>query len=417
MRKLFGALLVLLLSVGAALWLRDQGGFVIVRLGAWTVEMSVILFTGAVLATAILVYLLLGLLRKLLGAPRRVRGWLGRRKQNRVRQHLIEGLIRTAEGRYAEAEKALTKNVQRSESPVLHYLAAAIAAQRQHAPERRDRYLALADNSNRRAQLAVSLIQAQLLYESGQYEQALASLNYLHERSPRHPGILQLLMKCCLALKDWERLTLLLPELRRQGVVDETKALELEGTVARHRLEKAARENDRELDRIWSGLSKPAREDNDTLLVYVNALKLHNRDGEIERVLRNRLNKRWHGELAACYGTLKHDPAKLLAQLEKWLKERPEDPVLLEATGRMCLRNKLWGRARSLFEAAVARNPQPQSYQALGGLLEQMGETDAARDCFRKAVELVTHHQTLEELTDADRSALAMHGQPGQAAV
>lgn len=407
MKKLFGVLLLLLISVAAALWFRDQGGFVIVRMGEWTLEMSVILFIGFVLVTVVALYLLIGLLRRLFGLPRGVRRWWGTRKSSRARRRLIEGLIHTAEGRNAEAEKVLLKDIERSDAPMLHYMVAAVAAQGQGAADRRDRYLALADRSGRRVKLAVGLLQAQLQMEAGQWEQALATVSYLYERHPQHPRVLKLMMRCCIALKEWDRLGQLIPDLRRRAVVSEPELRNLELTAARYALEKASREGDRELDRAWSALGKGLREEDELLLLYARGLALHGRVEEAERMLRVRLQKRWSESLLKTYAGLELESGRLLAQLEKWLKERPEDAVLLHAAGRQCLRSQLWGRARSYFEAAVARDPLPETYQALGGILEQLGEVNAARDCFRKATELVTGQPTLAELTAADKAALA----------
>ncbi|RFA27215.1 hypothetical protein CAI21_15320 [Alkalilimnicola ehrlichii] len=410
MKKLFGALLVLLVSVAAALWFQDQGGFVVIHFGEWSVQVRVFFFVGAIIASVFLLYLIVGIIRGLLGLPSGMRRWIGERKQNRTRARLVEGMIRTAEGRYADAEKVLLKDIERAEAPELHYLAAAVAAQRLEAPERRNEYLAKADRSGRKAGLAIGLIQAQLQYEGGELEQALASLNYLHDRAPNNRRVLKLLLQVCEQLKDWERIDTLVPELRKQGVLNEPEAYRLQVETAKHRLETALRRNERDLDAVWQSLAKPVREDDSVLLIYVDALSVKKREDEAEKLLRTRLQKRWSADLVARYGALRDASDKALPQLDKWLKERPEDPVLLFAAGRQCLRGRLWGRARSYFEAAVARNPQAEIYQALGGLLEQLGETDAARECFRKAVELFTGQPTLAELSETDKAALAGHG-------
>src|SRR5690625_716711 len=390
MSKLFGALLLLLITVAAALWLHDQGGYVIIRLGEWTIETSVLLFTGAVLASAVLVYIGVHVVRRLLGLPTGVRHWWGSRKRDRARNQLIEGLIRTAEGRDTEAEKLLLRNLGRSDIPILHYLVAAIAAHAQGAADRRDRYLAAAEQGGRRARLAVGLLQAQLQMDSGQWEQAFASVSYLQDRFPHNRRVLRMMMRCCIELKEWERLAQLLPTLHRQQVVGENELNTLERDVAQHRLERATRESGTEVSRVWAEVPKALRDDKHVLTLYARGLALHQRSEEAERVVRTRLQKQWSETLLRAYTALELDPAQQLTQLERWLRERPEDPVLLYHVGRQCIRNQLWGRARSYLEAALAREPTAEAHQALGTVLDHLNESALAREHYRRGLELAT---------------------------
>jgi hypothetical protein len=61
----------------------------------------------------------------------------------------------------------------------------------------------------------------------------------------------------------------------------------------------------------------------------------------------------------------------------------------LLTAGRLCLRNKLWGKARSYLEASVNVHANPEAYNELGNLLERMGESAAAAECFRAGLSLV----------------------------
>lgn len=391
MKKLFLSLIVLLIAVFAALWFREQGGYVFVSVAGWNLEMSLILFVGIVLLVAIAFYAGIGLLRGLWGAPSQVRGWWGERKRGKARRHLISGLIRLAEGRSDEAERLLLKDADRSDAPLLHYLGAAVGAQRRGSYDDRDRYLGQADRTSRRARLAVGLIQAQLQIEAGQWEQALASLNYLQERAPQNPRVLALLMKVCLRLDDWTRLGELLPDLRRHEVIGRDRARELEIEVARRRLQRAQREGSDALDRVWSALARGTREQPEVVLAYAEALNALSRGDEAEKLLRGRLQKDWDERLIACYGRLEPaHPEPAYAQTEKWLKGRPEDPALLEAAGRLAIRSRLWGRAQDYLQAAVARRPRPETYRLLGELHNALGEDDAGREDYYRALTLAT---------------------------
>jgi HemY protein len=408
MRRLIAALVILVLSVGAALWLHRQGGFVVINVGDWTLQTSVPFFAIIVAAGLVLLYVLTAIVRDLLGVPRRVGRWRRQRRENRARARLINGLLRLAEGRGSEAEKLLLKDVDRSEAPLLHYLAAAIAAQRQDTYERRDRFLALADRADPKASLAVGLIQAQLQIESRQWEQALATLNYLNEMTPNHPRVLAMLLRCCEALDEWERIDALLPSLRKRGVIGDEEAARLERAVALHRLQQAVRLGGAaSLESAWDTLAKPLRQDPELLRIYIGGLVDADRADEAERVLRAQIGRDYDPQQVRRYGALPVSaPDAALAQVEKWLQERPDDPILLQAAGRLALRAQVWGRARSYLEASAARQPEPLTCHLLGSLLEQMGETDAARERYREGLEHATSARRAH-LTKADQRALA----------
>ena len=56
--------------------------------------------------------------------------------------------------------------------------------------------------------------------------------------------------------------------------------------------------------------------------------------------------------------------------------------------GRLCLKSKLWGKARSYLEASIGAKPTTPAYHELGVLLERMGETERATACYKAGLEL-----------------------------
>ena len=70
------------------------------------------------------------------------------------------------------------------------------------------------------------------------------------------------------------------------------------------------------------------------------------------------------------------------------MARRGEDPDLLLTVARLCLRNELWGKARSYLESVLSYRPTPEAYQVYGKLLNQLGESDAAADAYRDGLDL-----------------------------
>jgi tetratricopeptide (TPR) repeat protein len=84
------------------------------------------------------------------------------------------------------------------------------------------------------------------------------------------------------------------------------------------------------------------------------------------------------------------DPAAQLAWAERFLGSHPDDPPLLLTLGRLCVSNRLWGKARTYLEASLQVEPLPEVFEELGGLLEQLGEQKAALECYRRGLTHLT---------------------------
>ncbi len=390
MRRVIISLGLLVGSVAAALWFERQGGFVMVRVGDLTLQSSLFVAVGAVVVAWALAALASGLLRRLWNIPDQLRGGLGRRRTRRALNELLDGVIELAEGRYALAEKRLERSVESARLPLFNHLLAAVAAQRRGDWTRRDDLLAAADATEPRARVAVGLVQAQLQVDAAQWEQALATLGWLRREAPRNHRALLLLVRTLGALDDEAGLEDALPDLRREGVLPDTELLAIEARVLQRRFEALGPQTGADaLARVWKSLPRPLQRSPDLRACYARALMHADCPATAERQLRRWLSERWADALVDVYGELELDPPQRTCnQLGEWLRERSEDPTLLFAAARQCLRASLWGQARSYLEAAAARSADPRIQQYLAELYERLDEPDRARRAYRAALGL-----------------------------
>lgn len=407
MRWLFGTLALVLASVALTLVVNKDNGYVLIGYGVWTVEGSLAFFVLLNLLLFLLLYMAVRGVKGLWEMPSNVRAWNRHRLTRRAQGFLTKGLVQLAEGNWPEAEKSLLKYAESSESPLLNYLAAARAAQAQGANERRDHYLHLAHESMPSADVAVGLTQAELQLAHQQMEQALATLMHLRTITPKHRYVLRLLKSLYERLNDWQQLSGLLPELRKLKVLsaDELSALDLH--VQRHLLQQVGADADPgRLAAFWEGLAKNLRT-NPLLMGDFAALQIQRGKGaDVEALIRDTLNQQWSDELITLYGTLDGDePTRMLTAAEKWLSQRPKDAVLLLTLGRLARRGKLWGKARSYFEASIGEGASPAAYRELGTLLEQLEENEKASECYRKGLELSTQPTSLSPPSVSDLSS------------
>ncbi len=400
MKILILAILGLAASVLLALAVKEDNGYILLGYGEWTVEGSLAFFLLMNLVMFGVLYITLRILSRIGATPKKLHDWREQRGAKRARKALTLGLVELSEGNWKRAEKDLVRFAGRSETPLLNYLAAARSAQQQDAHDRRDHYLQLAHESMPEADVAVGLTQAELQLDHAQLEQALATLKHLKEIAPRHTHVLKLLKELYQRLDDWQEMGQLLPELKKRKVVEPDELLALELRVFQSQLTMAAQdENLTQLQATWNRIPSAIRAKEEMITTYVNHLMNRDEHTQVERLLRDTINRHWSDDLVELYGRVPaDDSARQLSVAEGWLKDRSRNPLLLLTLGRLCLRNKLWGKARTYLEASIGIEPSTAAYRALGALLEKMDEKEKALTCFKAGLELNSEHQGMLEL-------------------
>jgi HemY protein len=376
----FGIIVVVVLFASAfgAHFLLADPGYVVINFRGYVVEMSVPVLAGFAFALVLVIWLI----RKLIVAPRRLGEAAGRYRSARSGQKLTKGMIAVAEGSFSRGEKMLGRAASTSDSPLFNYLQAARAAHLQGRDDRRDEWLRLAYKETPEAANAILLTQAEFQIDRGQNEQALATLRRLEEDSKNHSHALSLMGRLYFKLEDWASLADLLPRLRKNTQI-KPETLD-KWTIRVHQQALDAAADVEVLDQTWKGIARKLKSDITLLNAYYQGLirvGLHDR---AEKELAAALRTEWRGPLVRLFGLIEAtDTTKQLKRAEGWLKNHGEDPDLLLAAARLCLRNELWGKARSYLETVIGMRPTPEAYQEYGKLLTQMGEADAAADAYK----------------------------------
>ncbi len=383
----FGLYVVIaaILAVFAAEFLLEDLGYVYIDFRGYRIEMSVVMLAALLLLAVFVIWAI----RKLLIAPRLVGEAAGRYRAARAGDKLMRGMIEVAEGYFAKGENLLGRAASNSNAPLFNYLQAARAAHLQGNDTRRDEWLKLAYEDTPGASNAVLLTQAELQLDSKQYEEAIATLRRLDENSHNHGYALALLGKIYASLGDWTNLAEALPRIQKHGRLD---AATLEEWTLRVHCEALRAADD--ADAVTTSFAAVPRKlvTHPTILEdYFEALIRTGEHEKAEKELARAISREWRGFLVRLFGTVEgSDPTLQLKKAEGWLAQHPEDPDLLLAAARLCLRNELWGKARSYLESVITLQPSPEAYQVYGKLLNQLGEADAAAEAFRDGLGLVS---------------------------
>lgn len=319
--------------------------------------------------------------------PQTIRDTLVRRRSDHARRSFELGLLRLFEGGWSFAEIDLVRRVADHHAPHLNYLAAAVAAQKVGAPERRDEYLRLAAQGGEHVQIATQLTRAELLLASGDHAGAKAAAQKLRQLRPLNGEAVSILAESLAALGEWDALCTLLTATENLGAP--APALRAALSVQARRGLMAAAVSETRLDKLkaaWEAAG-PVKANVDLRRDYIRGLARLNADAEAAAQISAVLAREWDADLALLYADLHAgDAIAQLANVEQWLTFHGEKPELLLIAGIACRNAHLWGKAQSYLDAAARVAPSPRVFLELALLAEQTHKPEEAMRYFREGL-------------------------------
>ncbi len=396
MKRLVFFLILLALVGGLVFWLvQNNDGNVLISTRDYVVQFS--LWTALITVVVVLVGLRLiyAALRAILAPGVKMFTGRSQRRQLRWQQKYNNGMLALAEGRWDIARRDLLQSADKLDvsSGVIGQIAAANAAAESGDVEAALATLNKLEEEAGGEELAIGVTRARILMARERYAEALTRLLRLHEHYSSHPLILGSLSKIYRETGAWDKLDKLLPDLERCKVIDKSEAQSLSALVRRsqidalHGREEADEEKLNQLEQLWDRTAKPIRARQEVLGAYVQALAEFGDEASAVNILRKAINKNWDDNLVLLYADLKAiDPVKQLTIAEGWLRTQAENPKLLLALGRLCKRNKLWGKGRDYLGASLNLDNNPQTCAELAEVMAQLGDAEKCGQLFRKGL-------------------------------
>jgi HemY protein len=374
---------ILLLVIVAALaafgwhWIAEDPGYVLIRFRGYTAQTSLLASVVLLLLAWVAIIALWRLARWPFGA-------FSRRHRRLSQQRLADGLVALMEGRHSEAERDLSRasRLDTLRGPAL--LAAAEASSRRGEHHRA---LESLDEAAQVAPRAARVLRARVLRRDGRPAEALTLLIPEADNGNLSPGGWREFALAALASGDTRRAREALDPLQKSGVVGARAYNALETLVLVASIQAAT--DGAVLNTLWSQLPKGQRRAPAVVDAYARkaasfGLVLPAMD-EVESALR----REWSSQLVETYGMLPGDDLDArLRRAEAWQETHPNDPSLLLALGRMCVRTNLWGKARQYLERSLALVPSPGAWEALGDTYTGLGDNTLAQRCYRNAIAL-----------------------------
>lgn len=391
MKGLFWILALAVSAVAVALGARLNDGYALLVFPPWRVEISLNLLIVVLLLAFAVFYVVLRVVSVTFGMPRRVREYHERRQRDQAVQVFQDAVCFLFEGRFGQALKKATEAHAIGTAPGLSALIAARAAQRLREPEKQRYWLDHARTDDPRTVAATLMLDAEMANEERRFDAALAALEKLQATQGRHIAALRLELRARQGTGDWDGVLKLMRQLTKRDALPDEVARELRAqahlaNIAKRRLDAGA------LIAYLRGLPDEER-GRRVVLAAARALVALDVRNEAQKLIETALDsaddENWQSELVALYGRLAGgDQTARIAKAEAWLRRHPEDAMLLVALGRMCQRQRLWGKAQSYLEASLSVAPSQEAHLELARLLDQLDKAEQANQHYRASAKL-----------------------------
>jgi len=384
MKSLIGLVLLALLAVLSAMLLKESVGTVVFLVPPTRVDLSVGFFLLIVLIVLWLTFWLGRVLQRLAAFPERVRIYRERRTELGAHRALYEALRALLEGRFVRAERSAQDAQAAPPVAGMAALIGARAAHRMQEFDRRDRWLEQAESDPDLA-TARRVVSAELWAEQREPGRALRAIEALQSSGARHLHAMRIALSAHVQAKHWRDVMRTVRVLEKRRALHAEAAARVRRIAVRGLLADAA-DDPVLLERTWEAVDSPDRLVPEIALDAARRLNEAGRGQAAALALEAVLERQWDERLLDEYALCKVTGSRAqIERAESWLKAHPRSQPLLRCLARICLREKLWGKARAYLEESQRLGEDAQTSLALAELAEAMGDGEGAARHFRRA--------------------------------
>lgn len=391
MSGLFWLLMLFAAAVAVALGATLNDGYVLIVLPPWRAEVSLNLLLIVLGIVFVGFYALLRVLAVTAGLPARVGAYRARQRKEKSGLIFQDAVRLLFEGRFGQALKRADEAWASGVAPGLSALIAARAAQRMRESAKQQEWLDRAKAVDPRNEASALMLEAEMMNEEGRFDEALAALARLQGKLGRHIAALRLELRARQGTGDWDGVLKLLRQLAKRDALPAEMVREVRTKA--HLANIAQRAGDEKA--LVSYLRKLPVEERGrrVVLAAVRALTAEGAELEAQKLIEATLDSgdddAWQDELLAIYASLAGgDQTSRIARGEHWLLSHPRHAGLLLALGRMCGRQRLWGKAQSYLEASLGLAETQAACLELARLHDQLEQTEVANRYYRDSVRI-----------------------------
>lgn len=387
MKRLLAMVVVILgIAISVILLALDETGYVVLTYGAQTIRLPLTLFALLVLFAFFSTYILLSMFGYIMSVPKNLRVWRRKRSSTEAQNHTLQGYAGLIEGNWVFAEQQLLSKLEHSQSTLLNYLGAAYAAQRQGNQQHRDEYLAEALIRYPKQQVAIQLVSARLHFQGGELIEAQEILENLPKHAMHNMPTAQLLADVYQALQNWNALVKLFPLLKRHKVFTPEELTSREKFACENYLSAPVFAGGKHTPTAaFESLPSATKNNSDIIAIYARQLISVSDYSAAEITIRKVLRRQWHAELAYLYGKTKSlFVDKQITEVESWIEKYGVQINITLTLARLYRYQGKLAESRDFYQRVLSDQEHIEARAELGELLEEMGNSEAALECYRR---------------------------------
>ena len=395
MKSFFWLILLAIVATITALGVYSNGGYVLLVLPPWRVELSLNLLPILLILGFAVFYMVLRAYALIRQLPSQARAYQAHRQQLLAHECLFQANRLLFEGRVGQALKKASEAYLAGAPKGLSALIAARAAQRMRNTDLVEPWVERAIQDDPETKAAALMLQAETEIDQHRFTEALQTLKKLQDNSGRHFAAQKLELRARQGVGDWADVLRLARLLQKREAISASyaQAIKQKAHMETIRLWKTDAKS------LLAYLRKIPEMEKTPPIVQLAAVKLQGLEADVEaqKLLESLLDERqgspWESKLVMLYGKLTGgDVTRRISRAEGWLLKSPRDASLLLCLGLLCMQQRLWGKAQSYLEASISVEPSFDAHMKLAQLLEQLERENEANRHYRAAALLGPDH-------------------------
>jgi HemY protein len=381
--------LALLLLIAMAPLLIDEKGYILIAMGEFTYELTVVSALFILVILAFLLALLFWGAR--LGLKISSKTWrkMAFTNKAKAKQQFQQALAAYLLEDYPKAEDLMAKCAESSELANSAWLIAAFAAHKQGLTANTENYLQLI-NEHPQAQHNFSfetlLAAGKLNLADQQFSKTRILLDNNHKLLAHDARLSGLEIELCLHEQNFEKAIDLLKGINK----DKTLAI---NTVSQWQLQAFSgyfehlvkSESISSVSKYFKALNRKERQNEGMILAYANSLNTHGLTDQLEDLVLPFIKKDASPTFINMLKSLSiKNSQHIIANIQKILQKQSDNVLWLSALAHLCAANNEHDKAQKAFVTLLKLQQNPDDLKRYAELLETMGEHQQANRVYQE---------------------------------
>ena len=381
------------LAVAIALFASSNGGHITIYFPPYRLDTSLNLFIVTVLTIFVVGLLAWRTFAAILDLPKQAAAYRRKQRESRAVSLLSEAIEDIFAGRFSKALKAAEAASANSSLSETAALLAARSAHRLNRYELRDQWLAKIRSADKQQARLVAMADMQM--DSNDAQGALNTIEQLQKGGARQLFVQRIALRANQHLKRWDEVLRLTHSLSKRDAIHPVVAQKtVQEAVAKLVQEKST--DHEALLAIWKSLPKSDRKVSRVALVMAKGLVAVGQFDLARGFIEESLDEQWDEALVSIYPDclpVGSTTLVLAQKLEAWMLKYPSEPALSLALAKVCLAQKLWGKAKSSLQGVI-RDPKTKPYMranahmTMAKLHEELEELTEAAEQYKLAAQI-----------------------------